>query len=312
MGYTIVRNGRVLNIGRRDAPFSDVLIKSGTIEEIGAPGMQAPADAVVFDATDRLLMPGLVNAHTQGHGAIGKGLGDRWSLELLLNAGPWINAGRTLEHKYLSAKVGALEMLSKGCTACYDLYFEFPSPTVEGMEAVAQAYKDAGLRAVIAPMVADRGFFEAIPGLADALPGKSVSPMPNAAQTLAACKKVLTSRVFDGDHVRAALAPTIPMHSTDEFMIACRDMANELDVGLHTHLAESKLQAGTGMQFGFGKTLTAHLDSLGVLSPRFTGAHCVWLDQKIFRASPTTAVPLPIILVAICVWAQVSPLLGKC
>ena len=42
-------------------------------------------------------IPGLVNAHTHGHGNLGKGMGDRWTLELLLTAAPWITGNRTLE-----------------------------------------------------------------------------------------------------------------------------------------------------------------------------------------------------------------------
>jgi guanine deaminase len=48
-------------------------------------------------------------------------------------------------------------------------------------------------------------------------------------------------------------------------------------VGLQTHVAESKVQALVGLQ-RYGKTLTAHLDDLGVVGPRFTVAHGVWLD----------------------------------
>jgi 5-methylthioadenosine/S-adenosylhomocysteine deaminase len=58
-------------------------------------------------------------------------------------------------------------MLMKGCTACYDLTVEFPQPTPEGLAACAQAYADAGMRAVVAPMVANLTLYEAIPGLID-------------------------------------------------------------------------------------------------------------------------------------------------
>ena len=61
-------------------------------------------------------------------------------------------------------------MLLKGCTACYDLTVEFPLPSVEGLDACGRAYADAGMRAVLAPMVAELSFYEAIPGLLDALP----------------------------------------------------------------------------------------------------------------------------------------------
>jgi hypothetical protein len=61
-------------------------------------------------------------------------------------------------------------MIRKGCTACYDLFFEFPQPSREGLEAVGRAYADAGVRAVLAPMVADRMLYQAYPGLMDAIP----------------------------------------------------------------------------------------------------------------------------------------------
>lgn len=63
--------------------------------------------------------------------------------------------------KYLAARLNAADMITKGCTACYDLYFELPLPTTEGVESAAQAYADTGIRAVVAPMMADKLFFEA-------------------------------------------------------------------------------------------------------------------------------------------------------
>ena len=54
-------------------------------------------------------MPGLINAHTHGHGALAKGMGDLWNLELLINAGPYLNGYRSLEDKYLSGLLGGGE-----------------------------------------------------------------------------------------------------------------------------------------------------------------------------------------------------------
>ncbi|MDG2284673.1 MAG: amidohydrolase family protein, partial [Alphaproteobacteria bacterium] len=209
-------------------------------------------------------------------------LGDRWSLELLLNAGPWVSGGRVLEDKYLSALLNAAELLKKGCTACYDLYTEIPLPSPEGMDAVGRAYSDAGMRAVIAPMMADATFFQAIPGLLEALPADlrarvSSVELPDHEESLAACAAALDAWSHDRDRVRLALAPTIPLHCSDGFIKAAGRMAEEYDVGLHMHLGESRGQAVSGMK-RYGKTLTAHLDALGFLSPRFTGAHCIWLD----------------------------------
>ncbi len=115
--YTVVRGGKLLDISRRQALPVDILIKGDTIAQIGPRGLKAPAGATVIDARHRLMHPGLINAHTHGPGNLSKGLHDRWSLELLLTASQWNGIGRNLEDKYLSAMIGASEMVLKGCTA---------------------------------------------------------------------------------------------------------------------------------------------------------------------------------------------------
>ena len=279
--FTLITNARVLVPERRDTPLADILIEGDEIAEIGGT-LSAPDTATVIDGTDRLVIPGLINAHTHGHGALHKGAADRWTLELLINAGPWISANRSTEHKYLSALIAAAEMLLKGCTAAYDLYVEIPVPTVEGVTAVGSAYRDAGMRAVVAPMLADRSFFEAIPDLVDAMPAglkekTARITMAPLSESMATARNLLTQWSLDREWVRPAIAPTIPLHCSDEYLLASQQLAAEFDVGLHTHLAESKIQALAGIK-RYGKTLTAHLDEIGFLGPNFTAAHAVWLD----------------------------------
>jgi 5-methylthioadenosine/S-adenosylhomocysteine deaminase len=284
MGFSILRGGRVLDIAAGTAAPADILIEDDTIRDIGAPGLAAPERATAIDASRRLIHPGLVNAHTHSHGNLGKGMGDRWPLELLLTAAPMLTGYRGLDDLRLSAQIGAIEMMLKGCTACYDLFFEWPVPTREGMAAVASAYAELGMRAVIAPMVADRTFFEAIPGLAEALPSalrEKVGALRLAPrdETLAAIRDGFQAWSVDRDLVRPAVAPTIPHHCSDEFILGCAGIARDFDVGLHSHVAESKVQAVASLKV-YGTTQTAHLDTLGVLGPHFTVAHGVWLDPN--------------------------------
>ena len=280
---TIIRGGRLLDAPAHAAPRADILVDGDTIAEIGRPGLAAPDDATVVDARGMLLHPGLINAHTHGHGNLAKGMGDRWTLELLLASGPWSFGQRILEDTYLTTLIGAVEMVTKGCTACYDLMLEMPAPTPEGLDAVGRAYADVGMRAVIAPMVADRTLYEAIPGLMDALtPGlrKDVEKLRLAPYrvSLANMRKTLRGWSVDADLTRLAVAPTIPLHCSDAFMKSCAKLAREFGVGLHSHVAESKIQAVSGLK-RYGKSLTAHLDDLGLLGPDFTVAHGVWLDD---------------------------------
>ncbi|HEV2303013.1 MAG TPA: amidohydrolase [Stellaceae bacterium] len=282
MAHTIVRGGLLLDIGAGTAEPQDILIEDDTIREVGPPGLPAPEGARSIDAGRRLLHPGLVNAHTHSHGNLAKGMGDRWTLELLLTAAPWTYGNHSAEDKYLSAQIGAAEMVLKGCTACYDLFFEWPLPSAEGFGLAAAAYRDVGMRAVIAPMVADRSFYEAIPGLYDALPEslkEAVGRLRLAPgkETLAAIRAALSASQGPSEDIRFAIAPTIPHHCSDEFILGCAALAREFGLGIHSHVGESKVQAVTGIRL-YGRTQLAHLDRLGVIGPDFTVAHGVWLD----------------------------------
>src|SRR3984893_18426054 len=284
MKRMIIRGGRVLDIEARRAELADILIEDGTIRSVAPPGTAAPQDAEIVNAPDRLLAPGLVNGHTHAHGALGKGLvGDRLPLEIFLSSAVAINGGRNTQDKYLGAALSAVEMVRRGCTAAYDLMVEFPLPSVEGIEAAAQAYHDVGMRAVVAPMMADRSLYQALPGLMEAMPDRLVDDLRRIVgaayhSSVEVCRTILRGWRHDRGRIRPALAPTIPLHCSDEFWLACRDLARDHDVRLQTHLAETKMQAVLGLK-KYGKSLTAHLSELGLLGERFSAAHAIWIDR---------------------------------
>ena len=281
--FTVVRGGAVLDRGAPRPHAADILIAGGMIREIGPPGLDAPEEAQEISAHDHLLLPGLVNAHTHSHYTLAKGVAGNSTLEMLLNAGPWAIGGRAREDLRLGAMLGAAEMIRKGCTACYDMVLELPVPSREGIGTVAGAYEEVGMRAVVAPALADRVFWDAVPGLLDAVPESLRSGIERmqaspAEVTLAGTRAVLHDWPFDRDRVRPALAPTIPMLCSDAFLSDVAALTREYDVFFHTHVAESKVQAVAAMRC-WGRTLTHHLDDLGILGPRFGAAHAVWLDD---------------------------------
>ncbi len=285
-GHILIQGARLATTGTRRAEPTDILIHDGIITAMGS-NLAAPEGAQVFDASELLVHPGLINAHTHGHGGLARGQGDKWTLELLLAAAPWITGNRATEDKKLTTQIVAAEMVAKGCTAAYDLFYEFPLPSQDGLDAVAEAYDEIGMRAVIAPMVADRTVYEAIPGLYDALPEALQARVDKLrlkpwGDTINAVSTALKHWKWNSADIRFAVAPTIPLHCADAFMCACGKLAREHGVGLHSHIGESKVQAVSGLK-RYGKTLVAHLESLGLLGPDFTAAHAIWLDDDDFK-----------------------------
>lgn len=188
-----------------------------------------------------------------------------------------------MDDKRLSATLSAVELVRKGCTSAFDLFVEVPCPSRDGLDAVAEGYAAVGIRAVIAPMMADRTLYQALPGLTESLPvplQNQVRKLPAAPleTSIAACREILKTWSHDHTRLRPALGPTIPLHCSDEFLVACRDLAREFGVRLQTHLAETKAQAVLGLA-KYGRSLTRHLESLGVLGPGCSAAHAIWLDD---------------------------------
>jgi guanine deaminase len=280
----LVHGGLVLADGDTTARPADLLIDAGTLQAIGAPGQfDALTDVQRLDATDRLVMPAWVNGHTHAHGALGRGAVPDVGLEGFLAASPSIHGQRGIDDIALSATLTAVELLKKGCTALFDMTSEFPQPTLAGLHAVARAYEAVGIRAVVAPMMADRTLYEAYPALLDSLPAPlhdaaARARAANAEACLATVRAAALDWPFDPSRVRLGIAPTIPLHCSDAFLQGCAALSAEFDLPMQIHLAESQRQAVFGQQ-RYGRSLVAHLAGLGVLSPRLSVAHAIWIDD---------------------------------
>lgn len=276
---TRITNVRVLDPVAGDLGRRDILIRGDEIVDVVAPGETVAARQTV-DGERFVAIPGLINSHSHSHAGLAKSVGDRWTLEMLQNYGAYTTGNRTLADKQLSAKLTAAEMLLKGCTTCYDLTYEFPAPSPEGTAAIAEAYRVVGQRALLAPMMADRTLYEALPGLLEAIPPDVRSSIDRVRRAgyevnLRGMREVVRQWSDASGLVELGASPTVPLQCTDEFLLALRDMADELSLRMQTHLDESRVQA-VSAQERFGETNTRRLHRLGFLGPRLSVAHAVW------------------------------------
>src|SRR3546814_16542191 len=100
----------------------------------------------------------------------------------------------------------------------------------DGMQALWRAYSDVGVRAGIAPMVADTTLYGAYPGLRDAMPAHwreqaaaiRLAPHEAGAEAMAG---IFENWPFDRSRIKPAIAPTIPLHCSAAFLLRCRDLA---------------------------------------------------------------------------------------
>ena len=135
-------------------------------------------------------------------------------------------------------------------------------------------------------MLQDISFYKAIPGLYDALPEPLKEQIDVAggdtAFILRQMEEALQRWPHDKAQVRLGIAPTIPLHCSDELTRGCALLAARYGAPLQSHVAESKVQAVAALQ-RWGHSLTAHFERLGMLGPNFTVAHGVWLDDEDMR-----------------------------
>ena len=262
-----------------------MLIDGGLIERIG-PDLDAPDGTRRLDADGMIAVPGLINAHTHGHNNLARGMAGRWTLEVLISFGPAIQANRTPVDHYLSAALGAIEMLQTGATAAYDLYMAVPAADVEVLEPVVQAYEDVGLRVVLAPSIADGPFHRMMPGLLDVVPShvagrlERLSAMPaRRCLDLSAGRASPLRRSGRRPGADGALADH-PGMCSDELLRGLAELAREHGVGLHTHVSESRTQIVQASR-RWGRRLVGQLASSGCSrgrSRRPTG--CGWTARR--------------------------------
>jgi len=267
-------------------PFSgDLLVENGKIAAIG-PNLGADRQAAIIDGRDRLVMPGLINAHTHSSETFLRGRYEGLPLELwLLYAYPLLMGPAIGERLlYLRSLLLAMESLRAGVTTLCDDFFDPPAHDLRRLATVFRAYDDAGIRANVSSAVMNVHTLDALPYAREVMPPGLQEkldfgpPMPAAAY-IDYCRSAFASLHGRAGRLNFMVAPSAPQRCSADLLQACHALAVEMGAPLHTHVLETKTQGVTGPAF-YGKSLIAYMRDLGVLSRNTTIAHSVWVSRE--------------------------------
>jgi len=257
---------------RRELSGGWVAITDGLIS--GAGTGTAPASHEVIDATDCLVTPGLINAHHHLYQNLTRAfppMTDRPLFGWLQSLYPLWRAIDT-EAVYVSTWVGLAELALSGCTTSSDHLYVHPRGAGDLLAAEVEAARDIGLR--FHPTRGSMSLSEKDGGL----PPDDV--VADDDEILAACDDAV-HRHHDpafGAMTRVALAPCSPFSVTEDLMVRSAELAERLDVRLHTHFAENAEDDEFSVAT-FGCRPMEYLERTGWCSDRTWVAHCVMPDH---------------------------------
>lgn len=250
----------------------------GVVVEVVSAGAEPSCHDTVLQASDLVLLPGLVNTHHHFYQTLTRAWAPVADAELF----PWLVglypvwARLTPAALESAVTVAAAELLLSGYTTAADHHYLFPRGLEEAIDIEVDVGTRLGGRALLT-----RGSMSL--GEKDGgLPPQST--VQDHDTILADSRRVVERYHQRGEdaQVRIALAPCSPFSVTRELMAASAELAEELDVRLHTHLAET-IDEENFCRERFGLRTVDYLESVGWLGPRTWLGHGIHLDDDEVR-----------------------------
>ncbi len=255
---------------RRELPGGWVAVSDGLVSAIGASTDPFPAARRTLDADGCLVTPGLINTHHHIFQNLTRSFAPSVSGTLFT----WLQTLYPLwarldeEAVHVSAYIGLTELALGGCTTTTDHLYVHPRGAGDLISAEIAAARTLGMRfhptrGSMSLSVKDGG-----------LPPDSVVQDPD--EILADSAALVTAHhdPAHGAMVRIALAPCSPFSVSPELMRATAELAERLDVRLHTHLAEDP-QEDDYCLATYGRRPIEHFDDVGWGGDRAWVAHCI-------------------------------------
>lgn len=267
-----------LDTADRELAGGWVALDAGLVAAVGGPGDEKPEAQRVLRADGCLVTPGLINTHHHIYQNLTRA--HRPSVNTSLFT--WLTtlyplwSGLDEEAAYLSAWVGLAELALGGCTTTTDHLYVHPRGGGDLISAEITAATELGMR--FHPTRGSMSLSEKDGGL----PPDSV--VQDDDEILADSER-LVARHHDrswGAMVRIALAPCSPFSVSSDLMRRTAELAERLDVRLHTHLAEDPDEDRFAAK-AFGRRTIDHFEDVGWMTDRSWVAHCIYPNEDEIR-----------------------------
>jgi 8-oxoguanine deaminase len=256
------------------------------VELVPAGGSPTSSDVQVFDASNHVVLPGLINTHHHFYQTLTRAVPAALDRELF----PWLQAlypiwaRLTPEALDLGMTLAMAELILSGCTTTTDHHYVFPAGLEDSIDIEVAAAKRLGLRVLLT-----RGSMN-LSQRDGGLPPDSV--VQDEDTILADSERVVGRYHEAGENamVQIALAPCSPFSVTTALMRSTADLANRLNVRMHTHLAETEDENRFCQELYQCRPLD-YLENCGWLNDRVWLAHGIHFDagemKRLGRAGTT-------------------------
>ena len=257
-----------------------IVVKDNVILETLALG-ETPSVTIdeVFDASEHVVLPGLINTHHHFYQTLTRAFPDALNKELF----PWLKslypvwAGLTEELIHVSTRLASVELLLSGCTTAADHHYIFPETAREALDIQVDAIESVGIRATLTRGSMSLGEDEG------GLPPRNTIQTEDA--ILSDCDRVIDKYhdASEGSMMQVALAPCSPFSVTEDLMKESAVLARKKNVRLHTHLAETFDENDFCLKV-FGVRPVDYLERVGWMSDDVWLAHGIHFnDEEITR-----------------------------
>src|SRR5690554_4783350 len=290
MGTVLVRQAHTLvtmDCDRREISDGGVFIRDNVIEQVG-PTSELPSEAdEIIDLSGHIVMPGMVNTHHHMYQTLTRAMAQDSNLFNWLKTLYPIWAGLTSEAVYISALTAMAELILSGCTTSSDHLYIYPNDA--RIDDEIRAAQEIGMR-----FHAARGSMS-LGESQGGLPPDSV--VEKEEDILRDSQRAIETYHDPSRHsmLRIVLAPCSPFSVTPDLMRESVKMAQEYDVLLHTHLAETLDEEQFCLET-FGRRPVEYMQDLGWMGDHVWHAHSVFVNDeevKLFAETDTGVAHCP-------------------